>query len=149
MRQFKTRQTSADKQITPQECKSNLGMSLKQDVLYAGAWEFEHGKPIFDAENNIATSSNSPEIPVMSNLIFEETQNTPGTAQECSPEYLSQTEQQRDVTDRYLDTEPDMETNSEQPNKSPTNPGNSKYSFYHNLKPNCIDDYRYAFAELH
>ena len=48
--------------------------------------ECENEKPIFDAENNNSTPPNLPEIPVQFVLSTEETRNTPGTAQECSPE---------------------------------------------------------------
>ena len=39
--------------------------------------------------------------------------------------------------------EPDVESSSEQPENSPTNPRSSKYNLRHNPKPNCNDDYRY------
>ena len=60
----------------------------------------------FDAENNNATPSNSPEVPVQSTLSMEETRNTPGTAHECSPETSSQRKQVCDVTDTYTYMEP-------------------------------------------
>ena len=37
---------------------------------------------------------------------------TPGTAHECSPEIFLQMEELYDVTDTYLDIEPDVETSS-------------------------------------
>ena len=48
-----------------------------------------------------------------------------------------------DVTATYPYMEPDVETRSEQPNKSPTNPRSSKYNLSHNPKPDYNDDYRY------
>ena len=68
--------------------------------------------------------------------------NTPGTAQECSPEIFPQLEHLCDVTDTYPDMTPDLETSPEQSNSSPTNPRSSKYNLRHNSKPNCNDDYR-------
>ena len=47
--------------------------------------------------------------------------NTPGTAHECSPDFLPQTEEIGDVTDTYPNMEPAVEMSSEQPNSSPTN----------------------------
>ena len=95
---------------------------------------------MFDAENNNATPPKSPQSPVQSDLSTEELRNTPGTAQECSPESFSPTEELCDVTHTYPDMEPDVETSSEQPNNSPTNPRSSKYTLRHNPKPNCNDD---------
>ena len=39
--------------------------------------------------------------------------------------------------------EPDVESSSEQAEKSPTNPRSSKNNLRHKRKPNCSDDYRY------
>ena len=118
-------------------------MSLKHDDLYARAWECEYEQPIIDAEIFNATPPNSTEIPVQVDVSTEEMRNTPGTAQEFSPEIFPPTEQICDVTDSYPDMEPDVETSSEQPNHSPTNPRSSKYNLRHNPKPKCNDDYRY------
>ena len=60
--------------------------------------------------------------------------NTPGTAMECSAEIYPRTEELCDVTHTYRDIEPDVQTNSEQPNNSPTNPRSSKYILRHNPK---------------
>ena len=143
MRQFTPRQPPADVRITPQEWKPDPKVSLKHDDLYARAWECQYEQPVFDAENNNATPPNLPEIPIHSDVSTEEMRNTAGTAQECSPEIFPQTEELRDVTDTFSDKEPDMETSSEQPNSSPTNPRSSKYKLHHNPQPNCNDDYRY------
>ena len=102
----------------------------------------EYEKPVFDTENNTPMPSNSPEIPVQSDVSTEKMRITPGTEHECSLEFFPQTEHLCDVTDTHPDMELDMETNSEQPNNSPTNPGRSKYNLRHNPKPNCIDDHR-------
>ena len=118
-------------------------MSLKHDDFYAREWECEYEKPIFDAEENNAMPPNSPEISVQSDASTEEMQNTPRTSHECSPEIFPQTEELSDVTDTYPHVEPDVETSSEQPNNSPTNPRSSKYNLRHNPKLNCDDDYRY------
>ena len=118
-------------------------MSLKNDDLYARAWECDYERPIFVAENNNATPPNSTETPVQSDLSTEEMRNTPGTSHESSPEIFPQTKELGDVTDTYPDMEPDVEASSEQPESSPTNPRSSKYNFYHGPKTNCNDDYRY------
>ena len=128
MPQFKPRQPPADIRITSQEWKLDPEVSVKQDNFFARAWECEYEKPIFDAENNNATPPNSPEFPVQSDLLTEETWNTLGTAHECSPEIFPQTEELSDVTDTYPDMKPDVETSSEQQNISPTNPRSSKYN---------------------
>ena len=67
----------------------------------------------------------------------------PGNPHVCSPEILPDTGEVNDVTDTYPLIEPDVETNLEQPENSPTNPRSSKYNLRLNLKPNCNDDYRY------
>ena len=83
MRQFKPRQPQADRRITPQDWKLDPEVSLKHDDLSARAWECEYEKPICDAGNNNATPPNSPEILLHSDLLTEETPNTPGAAQGC------------------------------------------------------------------
>ena len=138
-----TRQPPPDIRFTPQEWKPNSELSLKHDDLYARAWEYDDEKPTFDADKNNAAPPKSPEIPIQFDLSTEETQNTPRTAQECSPEVFSQTEQLCDVTDTYPEMELDEETSSEQPNNSSTDPRSSKYNLRHNPKPYCNDDYRY------
>ena len=142
MRQFTPRQTPADIRITPQEYKPEPEMSLRHDDLYARSWECDYEQPIFDAENNNATPSNSTEIPIQSDSLTAGMRNTPGTTPECSPEISPQMEEICDVTDTYPNMEPDVETSSEQPNQSETNPRSSKYILRHNPKPNCNDDYR-------
>ena len=118
-------------------------MSLQHDDLYARAWEYDYDQTIFDAENNNATPPNSQEIPVQSDFSTEEMRKTPGTTHECSPEIFRQTDELSDVTDTYPHMEPDVESNTEQPESSPNNPRSSKYNLRHNPKPNCNDDYRY------
>ena len=86
MRLFTPRQPPPDKGMTPQERKTDPELSIKHDDLYGRAWECEYEKPLFDTENNNATPSNSPEIPVLSGLSSEETRNLSGTPQECSRE---------------------------------------------------------------
>ena len=85
--------------------------------------------------------SNSPENPVRSDLSTEETWNTPRSARECSREVFPQTEDLSDVTGTYTYREFDMETNSEQTKKSPTNHRSSKYNLRHNPKPKSNDVY--------
>ena len=143
MLQFTSRQPSADIRITPHESKPDPDVSLKQDELYAGAWEYDYEQPIFDAENNNATPPNSREFPVQSDVSTEEIRNTPGTANECSPEIFPQKDEFSDVTNTYPHMEPIVEESAEQPETSPTNPCSSKYNLRHNLKPICNDDYSY------
>ena len=101
-------------------------MSLKHDDLYARAWEYDYDQTIFEAEKTYATPPNLHEIQLQSDVSTEETRNTPGTANESSPEFFHQTEELCDVTDTY-----------------PDNPGSSKCNLRHNPKPNYNDDYRY------
>ena len=122
MRQFTPSQPPPDLRITPRESKPDPEVSLKHDDLCARAWEFQYEKPFSDAENNIATPSNSSEVPVQYDLSTEETWNTPRTAQECSREVFPQTEQLCDVKDTYPYMEPDVETSPEQPNNRSTKP---------------------------
>ena len=141
MRQFAPHQSPLDKQVTPPEWRPGPEVRLKHN-LYARTWGCEYKKPIFDAGKYNATPPYSPDIPVQSNLSTEETLNTPGTAQENSPEHFPQTEDLCDVTFTYPYMEPNVGTSSEQRNNSPTNPRSSKYNLRHNPKLNCNDDYR-------
>ena len=143
LRQFTPRHTLPDIQMTPQEWKPDPKMSAKYDDLYARARECEFEGPIFDAKINTVTPPNSPEGAVLSDLSTEETWNTPGASLERSPENFPQPDELCDVTDTYPYMELDAETSSEQPNPSLTNPRSTKYSFRHNPKPNCNDEYRY------
>ena len=143
MRQLTPRQTPADIRMTPQEWKTDPEVNLKYDDLYARAWEYDYEHPIFDAENNNATRPDSPENPVQSELSTGEMRSTLGTAHDCSPQTFPQTEDLWDVTDTYPDMEIDVQTSSEQPNNSPTNPLSSKYKLRHNPQPTCNEDYRY------
>ena len=119
-------------------------MGLKHDDFYARDWECE--KPNFNAENNNATTPNSPEKLLQYDLSNEETWNTPEIAQECPRELLPQIEELCDVTDTYPDMEHDEERISGQPNISSNNPRSSKYNLRHNPQPNCNGDYRYYFV---
>ena len=143
MRQFTPRQPPADITVKPQEYKSDPEVSPNHDDLYATAWECVYEQPIFDAENDKKAPPNQREIPVQSDSSTEEMRNTPGNSHVCSPEITPKTDELGDVTDRYPHMEPDVETSSEQPQNSPTNPRSSKYNLRHNPRPNCNDDYRY------
>ena len=59
--------------------------------------------------------------------------NTTGLTHECSPEIFPQRDEVGDVADAdtYPHMEPDVETNSEQPNNNSTNPRSSKYNLRH------------------
>ena len=118
-------------------------MSLHLDDLYARAWEYDYDQPIFDNENDNAVPPNSHEIPVQSDFSTEKMRNTPGKPHVCSPEIFPNTDELGDVTDTSPHMEPDVETISEQPQNSLTNPRSSKYNLRHNPKPNCNNDHRY------
>ena len=126
---------------TSQKWKPDPEVSVRHDDLYARACECDYERLIFDAKYDNATPPNSPASVKQSDLSTEETWKTPGTARERSRETFPQTEESCDLTDTYSFIEPDVETNSEQPNKIPTNPRGSKYNLRHNPKPNCNDDY--------
>ena len=143
MRQFTPRQPPADITFKHQEYKSDPEMSLHHDDLYARAWEYDYDQPIFDNENDNAVPLTSQEIPVQSDFSTEEMRNTPGKPHVCSTDIYPKTDAPGDVTDTCPHMEPDVETSSEQPQNSPTNPCSSKYNLRHNPKPNYNDDYRY------
>ena len=143
MRQFTTREPPADIAVKTQQYKSDPEVSLNHDDLYARAWECDYEQPIFDAENDDEAPTNSQEIPVRTDFSTEEMRNTPGEPHLCSPEIFPCTDELGDVTDTCPHMETDVETSSEQPQNSPTNPRSSKYNLRHNPKPNCNDDYRY------
>ena len=143
MRQFTPRQPPADITVKPQEYKSDPEVSLNHDDIYARASEYDFEQPIFDDENDNEAPTNSQESPVQSDFSTEEMSNTPGEPHVCSPEIFSNSDELGDVTDTCLHMEPDVDTSSEQPQNSPTNPRSSKYNLRHNPKLNCNDDYRY------
>ena len=118
-------------------------MSLNHDDSYARAWEYDFEQPIFDAENDNAAPPNPQESPVQSDFPTEEISNTPGNPHVCSPQIFPCADEISHVIDTCPHMEPDVETSSEQPQNSPTNPRSSKYNLRHNPKPNCNDDYRY------
>ena len=72
-------------------------MRIKQDDLYARAWEFDHEGATFDAEYDNAAPPNSPKIAMQNDWPTEESCNTPGTSRERSPENSPQTDKLRDV----------------------------------------------------
>ena len=143
MHQFTPHQPPADIRVQPQEYQSDPEVSLNHDDLYARAWEYDYEQPHFDAENKNAAPTNTQEIPIQSEFSTKEMRNTLGARHECFPEFFLQTDEVSDVTDTYPHMEPDVESSSEQPGNSPTNPRSSKYNLRHNPKPNCNDDYRY------
>ena len=143
MRQFTPRQPPADIPIKPQDYKSDPVVCLLHDDIYARALEYDFEQPIFDAENDKAAPPNLQEIPLQSEYSTEEIRNTPGNPHACSPEIFPCTDEVSDVTDTCPHMEPDVESSSEPPKNSPTNPNSSKYKLRHNRKPNCNDDYRY------
>ena len=144
-RQFTPRQPPADITVKPQEYKSDPEVSFHHDDLYARAWEYDFEQPLFDAENDKAAPPNLQENPLQSDYSTGEIEirNTPGNPHVCSPEIFPDTSEVSDVTNTYPHMEPHVETSSEQPEASPTNPRSSKYNLRHNPKPNCNDDYRY------
>ena len=143
MHQFTPHQPPADITVKPQEYKSDPEVSLHHDDLYARAWEYDFEQPIFDAENDKAAPPNLQEFPLQFDYSTEEIRNAPGKPHVCSPEINPCTDKVSDVTDTCPHMEPDVESSSEQPESSSTNPCNSKYNLHHNPKPNCNDDYRY------
>ena len=104
------------------ERKTHTKVIPKHDDLYVRAWDCEDGKPVFDAEIDIAMPPNSAQIPIQSDLSTKGGWNTPGAAREYSRELFPQMEELCDVTDTYPYMELDEETTSEQPNNNPTNP---------------------------
>ena len=102
----------------------------------------------FDAENNNAAPPNPQVVPVQSDFSTKEMRNTPGNTHECSPEIFNHTDGVSDVTDTYPHMEPDVESSSQQPGNSPTNPRSSKYNLRHIPKSDCKDDYRYLLVRL-
>ena len=146
MRQFTPHLPPADTTVKPQDYNSDPEVSPNHDDSYAGAWEYDFEQPIFDAENDNEAPTNSQEIPVQSDFSTEEMRKTPGEPHVCSPEIFPNTDELGDVTDTCPHMEPDVDTSSEQPQNSPTNPRSSKYKLRHNPKPKCNDDYRYQLV---
>ena len=143
VRQFTPRPLPADIAVKPQEYKSFPEMSLHHDDLYASAWEYDYDQSISDNEKYNAVPPNSQEILVQPDLSTEEMRNTPGKPHVCSPKICPNTDELVNVTDTCPHMEPDVETSSEQPQNSPTDPRSSKYNLRQNPKPNCNDDYRF------
>ena len=72
LRQFTPRQPVPDIPITPREWQPHPEVVIKQDDLYARAWECEYVKPIFDSDYNNLVIPNSPEIRVRSEETADE-----------------------------------------------------------------------------
>ena len=87
LRQFTRRQTLSDIQTTPQERKPDPELSNNHDDLYVIPRANDYETPLFDAGNNNATRPNSIETAVKSDLLTEETWNTPGTSKQVSAKF--------------------------------------------------------------
>ena len=143
LRQFTPLQLMPDIPITPREVQSYPEVVIKNDDLYARAWECENDEPIFDSDyNNLATPS-SPEITIPSEQVDFEVNSTTGTILENSPEIIPPPHRSYDGMDMDHDMQPDADTSVEQLDPTPTNPRSSKYDLRHDPKPNCNDDYRF------
>ena len=81
LRQFTPRQPIPDTPVTPREWQPDPEVIIKHDGLYAGAWECEYDKPIFDSDRDNLVSPNSPEVAVRSMEAADETRSAPGTIQ--------------------------------------------------------------------
>ena len=66
LRQFTPRQPIPDTTVTPREWQPDPEVISKHDDLYAGAWECEYDKPIFDSDRDNLVSPNPPEVTVRS-----------------------------------------------------------------------------------
>ena len=141
LRQFIPRQPIPDIQITPRRWQADPEVIIKQDDLYARAWECEYKKPNFDSDYNLLVTPNPPEFTIRSEEAADELSSTPGTIRENSPEIFPQIDRSCDETDTDHYMQPDADTSVEQPDPMPTNPRSSKYDLCHN--PNCNDAYRY------
>ena len=135
MRQFTPRQPPDDITVKPQEYKSDPEVTLHHDDLYARALEYDFEQPIFEAENDKAGPPILQEFPLQSDYSTEEMRNTLGNPHVRSPEIFPCTDEVSDVTDTCPHMEPDVESSSEQPENSPTNPRSSKYNLRQNPKP--------------
>ena len=78
-RQFTPRPPIPDIQITPSECEPDLEIIIKQDDMYARAWECEYEKPIFDSDLKNLVTPKSPKITIRSKEAADEMRSTPGT----------------------------------------------------------------------
>ena len=136
LRQVTPRQPKPDTPVTPREWQPDPKVIIKQDHLYARAWECEYDKPIFDSDRDILVSPSSPEVAVQSGEAADETGNTPGTIQEDSSNNLPHAVEIDDGadTDHYM--QPDADNSVEQIDPTPTNPRSSKYDLRHNLRRN-------------
>ena len=117
-------------------------MSIKQDVLYARAWEGENERSFFDTDYDNTTTPGSQKNAVQSEWAADEMRNTSGTPQEGFAETCPLTVGLSFGSDTYSHLDPDVETSSEQPNPTPNNPRSRKYSLRHIPKPDCNADYR-------
>ena len=143
LRQFTPHQPIPDTPVTPCEWQPDPEVIIKQDDLYARAWECEYDKPIFDSDRDNLVSPNSPEVTVRSREAADETRSTPGTIQADSSDILLHALEIDDGTDTDHHMQPDADNSVEQNDPTPTNPRSSKYNLRHNPRPNCNDDYRY------
>ena len=143
LRQFTPRQPIPDTPVTQREWQPDPEVIIKQDDLYARAWECEYDKPIFDSDRDNMVIPNSSEVSVRLEEAADETRSTPGTIQEDPSEILPYTHVINDGRDTDHHMQPDADTSVEQIDPTPTNPRSSKYDLRHNPRPNCNDDYRF------
>ena len=77
-------------------------LTIKQDDLYARAWECEYDKPKFDSDYNNLVRPNSTEITIWSEEAADEMRSTPRTIQENFPGSIPETNRSYDGLDRVI-----------------------------------------------
>ena len=137
------KQPILDVQKMSQKMKPDPEIIIKQDELYARAWECDYETLFFDSYRAEPDYHNSPKIRVRHDLAKDETCIITWTTRESYPENFLQTDEFCDGTDTDQCMELDAEAISEQPNPSNANPRNTKNDLRHDPKPKCNDDYSY------
>ena len=124
-RHFTPRQPIPNIPITPRKWQPDPEVVLKHDDLYARAWKCEYDEPIFDGDDNILETPNSPENTIRSEQVADEMKSTPGTIPGNSPEIIPQPDRSYDGMDTDYDMQPDADAIVEQLDPTPTNPRSS------------------------
>ena len=111
--QFTPRQPIPDIQITTREWKPDPEVIIKNDDLYARAWECEYEKPTLDSHYIYLATPNSPENTVRSEEAADEMSSTPGIIEDYSSESCPQIDISCDGTDTDHHMQPDVDSREE------------------------------------
>ena len=132
LQKFTPRKPIPDILITPREWQPDPEVVIKNDDLYARAWECEYDEPMFDSDYDNLAIPSSPEFTIRSEQTADETGNIPVTIPESPPQIIPEAHTSYDGRDVDRDTQPDAGTGVEQLEPMSSNP--REYDLRHTPK---------------